>query len=691
MIYLKLSNKHIFVELFLVISMRYTVYLLSMFLTFYSLQSQPTLSITSIPQIGEKYTFTYCDTTGVEAGEGGADMNWNFSTLKFLEGEDAVVTNNIVAPQSGIKYSSFPSATYAIESEGGYSYFKVVNNKIERLGTGYEAGEEVLTKSKIIYGLPFEFPNVYEGSFSGSIKTGNIITKRGGKILTIADGFGSIVLPKGSYPNLLRIRIEQVINDTVPPVVPGAPSIISITETVSHIWLNDEYKFGLLNISTITNSQVMQGNVISKTVTKNVTVQDAEPGAEMYLTTPGIISPIEGSNNLKLPFRIEWSEAEVITPGSVKNEIKNSINYTLQVSGLSDFSDQDLINEYNLTDQTSMEYSDDLFVNDLYIRVQASYADIFSDWSDVTTVSLSESEMSLSTPEIISPLDGSVEEESPIMFAWTESELIIPGGIKSQEVTEVQYYLQIGLLPSFEDNDLIIEFEPTIDSYLDVEIELPVEVIYARVKATYEDIESEWSEVVKVYLVKPQELIVPTLLSPQNGATELDYNGVLCTWESPNENMSFQFRIISEFMFMELFVGEENSYTVTDLDPDTEYSWSVRADAMNGDTSEWADNWTFKTKAATSVKEKYFNDNRLIVSPNPATDAANVRFTLNNDDDVRLKVFTIEGNLLYVNNIGNISTGEHNIQLPLDGIPSGAYYIMLEGRRLSLMRSIIVQ
>ena len=691
MIYLKLSNKHIFVELFLVISMRYTVYLLSMFLTFYSLQSQPTLSITSIPQIGEKYTFTYCDTTGVEAGEGGADMNWNFSTLKFLEGEDAVVTNNIVAPQSGIKYSSFPSATYAIESEGGYSYFKVVNNKIERLGTGYEAGEEVLTKSEIIYGLPFEFPNVYEGSFSGSIKTGNIITKRGGKILTIADGFGSIVLPKGSYPNLLRIRIEQVINDTVPPVVPGAPSIISITETVSHIWLNDEYKFGLLNISTITNSQVMQGNVISKTVTKNVTVQDAEPGAEMYLTTPGIISPIEGSNNLKLPFRIEWSEAEVITPGSVKNEIKNSNNYTLQVSGLSDFSDQDLINEYNLTDQTSMEYSEDLFVNDLYIRVQASYADIFSDWSDVTTVSLSESEMSLSTPEIISPLDGSVEEESPIMFAWTESELIIPGGIKSQEVTEVQYYLQIGLLPSFEDNDLIIEFEPTIDSYLDVEIELPVEVIYARVKATYEDIESEWSEVVKVYLVEPQELIVPTLLSPQNGTTELDYNGVLCTWESPNENMSFQFRIISEFMFMELFVGDQNSYTVTDLDPDTEYSWSVRADAMNGDTSEWADNWTFKTKAATSVKEKYFNDNRLIVSPNPATDEANVRFTLNNDDDVRLKVFTIEGNLLFVNNIGIISAGEHNIQLPLDGFPSGAYYIMLEGRRLSLMRSIIVQ
>jgi len=674
-----------------VIRMRYTVYLLLTFLTFYNLQSQPVLSINSIPQIGEKYTFTFCDTTGIQAGEGGADKNWNFSTLKYLEGDDAVETNTIVAPESGIKSSSFPSATYALKSEGGYSYFKVVNNKIERLGTGFEGGEEILTKPEIIYGLPFEFTNVYEGTFSGSIKSGNIITKRGGKVMTIADGFGSIVLPNGAYPNLLRIRLEQVINDTIPPLVPGAPSIISITETVSYIWLNDEYKFGLLNISTITNSQVMQGNVISKTVTKNVSVQDAEPGAEMYMTTPNIISPQEGANNLKLPFRIEWTEAEIITPGSVKNEIKNPIYYTLQVSALSDFSDFGLINEYYATDETSMKYSDDLMVNDLFIRVKASYADIISDWSDIISVSLAESEMSLSTPEIISPLNGSTVEESPIMFAWTESELIIPDGIKSQEISEVQYYLQIGFHPDFDEGDFIIEYEPTIDSFLEVEFELPFEVIYARVKATYDEIESDWSEVVKVYLVEPQELIVPTLLSPQNGATELDYEGVLCSWESTNEDIGFQFRISGEFMRMELYLGDQYSYMVTDLDPDSEYSWSVRADAWNGDTTEWADDWTFKTKSATSVNDKHFNNSRLIVSPNPATDAANVTFTLNSDDVVRLKVFSIEGNLLFVNNIGIISAGEHNIHLPLDGIPAGAYYIMLEGRRLSLMRSIIVQ
>jgi hypothetical protein len=558
--------------------LKYILIFIVLVLTVQQLNSQPTLTLDNVPQIGDSYTFRYCDTLGVKPGDAGISQTWDFSNLKLQTGDEGSYTYNIVNPTTGIKSELFPDATYAYFSQNTYGYYKLSNNEVHRLGTAYDAGNEVLTDPEIYLNYPFTYGDNKTDDFAGSILTKysgmDVTLARSGNVSTVADGYGTLILPNGTFHNLLRLKIVQRITDTYS----GPPEIQIQTETTTYTWISDEYKYGLLSISIIKNTQIVMGNPIV-TYSNNVVIQDAMPSSVQTLTQPSITSPINGTEILSVPYKIEWTESELISSGSIQNEILDDIIYVLEISSEEDFSD-----------------------------------------------------------------------ESKIV------EIIVP-----------------------------------ILNYVEIQQDIEGEVLYSRVKALYGDITSEWSEQVSYTVKKVEAPETPVLLTPENGSTEVEYENVRFTWQAAEGATSYTFRYRSDMESMQLTLDNELYYDLENLSPDTEYFWSVSAENELGDTSEWSPEWSFRTKLPSSVLDESIDAEKLIISPNPANNNVNIQFTLNSIQSPVLKIYSTEGKLLYIDNLGVYSEGVHNINVPLTNLISGSYYLTIEGQNFKISNHLIVQ
>lgn len=566
--------------------MKKLFYLFAFMIANLSLQSQPTLTNAIVPNIGDNYSYKECDTVGVVYGEAGAGKTWDYSKLVTLTGPNTSYSYQIVAPSEGISSNLFPTASFAYKSEGTFGYYKVNADDIERLGIGYEGGHELLEDTEIFYYFPFSFGNSRSDIFRGEIvqnMDGETVTlQRYGTVETVADGYGTLILPSGTFPNLLRLKTTQKLFDTLGSIIPGGQPMISETETISYTWINNSFKFGLLSISTITSTQTIMGNVY-KTVAKNVVIQDATPTQEPTLSKPSITSPTNGAQDLEIPFLIEWTESEIITPGVIKNEVLQDILYYLEASLTPDFSNQQLIYQFAPTSLTSLEFNTELDVPDspLYLRIKSSYGEIESDWSEIISFTLKAA------------------------------------------------------------------------------VEPPV---------------------------------APTLSMPSDGSTDLSIEKVRFEWSHPenSQNITYQFRIRSDIEYLEFYNGADNFYEMTNLDLGTTYYWSVRADRDMSDTSQWSEEWSFTTEPVVSVANIVYNDNSLQAIPNPVSNKVVLNYTTEIDDFLTMKVFSVDGMIYSVNVLGNIQSGEHSTELDLSKMSNGTYYIVLEGKNINLVRSIIV-
>jgi hypothetical protein len=69
----------------------------------------------------------------------------------------------------------------------------------------------------------------------------------------------------------------------------------------------------------------------------------------------------------------------------------------------------------------------------------------------------------------------------------------------------------------------------------------------------------------------------------------------------------------------------------------------------------------------------------LSVYPNPATDAATVRFTLDRTQRVSMDLFDLLGRQVRQRDLGLLQAGDHEVALDLRNLPAGLYIVRLTG------------
>ena len=176
--------------------------------------AQPVLhSTNSAPLIGE--TFTTHAINFLPPGPDGPLVLWDFSQILSAVEEE----RNVVSPEGTLYKKAFPGSNTAIEINAGTDGFHFYNLSSGKFNyDGFADGV-----SLIYYHDPMErmnFPFTYNSTFTDVFASEfhdaqNIKTYRSGEITALADGFGTLKLPFGTYENVLRVKYIESYKDSL--------------------------------------------------------------------------------------------------------------------------------------------------------------------------------------------------------------------------------------------------------------------------------------------------------------------------------------------------------------------------------------------------------------------------------------------------------------------------------------------
>lgn len=222
------------------------------------------------------------------------------------------------------------------------------------------------------------------------------------------------------------------------------------------------------------------------------------------------------------------------------------------------------------------------------------------------------------------------------------------------------------------------------------------EEYYWRVLSTNSISSSEWSEVwnFKTIVAIPS---VPNVLSPGDGATEVELNTTL-SWNSCLNAATYELQITFDESFNELLydgVGLiDTLFSISDLASDTTYYWRVRA-ANVGGKSPWSDVCSFVTLTATSIEDEENLPIGFELSqnyPNPFNPSTNIRASIPKAGYCSLHVYNSLGEI--VGNLfeGYLENGVHSFEFNAGNFPSGIYfYVFSNGKSISTRKMLLLK
>jgi hypothetical protein len=156
-----------------------------------------------------------------DPGPAGANVQWNFSSILPNDTVPPVVVE-FVDPFDTPYHAEFPDANLAETIQNlplFWNYYKLTDQKYEVLGNAGEIGPTVsLVKyddPQTILEFPFTYNSSFSDNFSGQSDFGGGFTQLFfGSNSTVGDAWGKIILPNGTFTNVLRIKDIQHRTDS---------------------------------------------------------------------------------------------------------------------------------------------------------------------------------------------------------------------------------------------------------------------------------------------------------------------------------------------------------------------------------------------------------------------------------------------------------------------------------------------
>ena len=212
--------------------------------------AQPVLNKVDVEyKIGESIIFT--NTNYVSEGSDGPNQTWNLSSIISGSTNPYTCVNPTTTPSS----SSFPTASVALSSTGGFGYYNISSTAFQILGLSGNGTLISYNNPEDFLRFPCEYGDSYTDTWSTTFVSGGGTYYRTGTSTVEVDGYGTLLLPGGkTYQNTLRVRVEQVFKDSV--VLQGNSVIIPYS-TVGYYW----YKSGVPGQLAVLTSSVFNGSL----------------------------------------------------------------------------------------------------------------------------------------------------------------------------------------------------------------------------------------------------------------------------------------------------------------------------------------------------------------------------------------------------------------------------------------------
>ena len=178
-----------------------------------TVQAQPILTVdNSAPKIGQEQSYEWVELNGLSAGPSGENVTWDFSTITSPMFIGSMIG---VLPNETPFGSLFPTADIAYDTDGSFAYYNLTPYSYNFLGYGGVDFEFIYSNPETQFVYPFTYGTSQTDAFFATVHWETGTETQYGTTTLIGDGYGTLILPSGSYSNVLRIRtITDYIDST---------------------------------------------------------------------------------------------------------------------------------------------------------------------------------------------------------------------------------------------------------------------------------------------------------------------------------------------------------------------------------------------------------------------------------------------------------------------------------------------
>lgn len=246
--------------------MKKVINLLIFFLITTSVFGQITITSFYNPQVGDIAKNLNCDTSNINPGNSGANVNWNFSNLVITQDSSNIYFSS---PSSTPYGNSFPLANIAGNSNGTYIYYQTSSSQILDYGLANNSVVAPLSNPATWIQYPFTYQSTINDNFYGQFNVSLGTNYRSGTISVSGDAYGNLTLPYGVINNTLRVKLVENIKDST--VVLGF-AVVTTTKLTMYSWYKQNYKFPVFSI--VYTEVTTQGNTTYSKVVYVAPVQN---------------------------------------------------------------------------------------------------------------------------------------------------------------------------------------------------------------------------------------------------------------------------------------------------------------------------------------------------------------------------------------------------------------------------------
>jgi hypothetical protein len=325
---------------------------------------------------------------------------------------------------------------------------------------------------------------------------------------------------------------------------------------------------------------------------------------------------------------------------------------------------QKLNSVFNSVNFSNLDYS-----TDYYWRVRARNNDGYSDWSKIfyfRTMKNGE----IASPDLTKPGDNSYRNNINLTLSW----LTIPNADS--------YSIELSSDEGFSN---IIRTEATLKTNeLEIRDLQFNQKYFWRVRTIAGENKSEWSPTWNfTTLLKPVSLI-----SPANESININ-TGSVFIWDQVDGALLYDLQIANDEEFENIIFSRydihENQSTTDGLESDKTYYWRIMAKNQDN-ISDWSSPAKFRTAIINDVTAT--TENRYSLFPNPANDIITLFCHSEMTFPLSIRIFNAEGKLVL--DYHNIMIAD-NININLDDIPAGVYFIRVTTAQSSQMLPFVKQ
>lgn len=222
----------------------------------FSVLCQDTISKYEYFQVGDMGNYILPSDTIKTIGQAGAHRTWDYS---YLSSTGSPYTVKIVIPASTPYGIHFLNANVAEKnSDSTYNFIQVSADSTKVWGTYNPAfGLDICSVPYTAAVRPISYLDSFSSIDQHQYSVAGSDFKGKGTVKVLADAYGTLKLPNGTYNNVLRIRMEIFENDS-------APGIKSYTHVKIYTWFDATHHFSLLKIDSTYNKT---GSVYTSTTT----------------------------------------------------------------------------------------------------------------------------------------------------------------------------------------------------------------------------------------------------------------------------------------------------------------------------------------------------------------------------------------------------------------------------------------